>query len=865
MKKTVSILIVLAMLASLCFFSSAYVDTEGNIYEEDIAELTVLGLVSGYNGDEFLPDKAVTRAEFVKMAAGVYNMNITSDKKYFNDVPADHFAFNEISYVASRGILTGYGDGSFRPDNKVTFGEAVKIIVWMLGYNYRITGDKNSVAACMYEAKMLGLLNGLDIPYSENISRGAAARLINNALDVPLPVTTGVKGDNFIYEIDKNKNLLSEYMRLRRDEGVVVANEFAFIKGVPVAGENQIVINGMSFYAESSGISDYLGKNVEYIYHIDDDAEIKKLLYIGERDNKIVKVRSKDYYSFKNNVFTYTDENDKEYEIRLSEEADIIKNGSHISFSEDIFSSVGYGEFEFISTKGNSEYDVVFVDEYSIYTVGSTNVNKRIIIDYNDGSKRLDLSDESIKTNIYDEEGRIAEFSSIMPKNIVSAVVGNGYVRVYVSGTKISGVVSGIEDDAVIINGEKYTLNPYADISLISPGASYDLYTDVFGNVAYFEKTLSNDNDYAYIMKLVPKSEAGEEYILAKVYVPGKGFVTGRISDRLQFNGESVRNISYDSLVEKLSDVTQLVVMKFDDENNIKEITTATGIKELRESNRDGFCLLNERSSYLVMNEDSKNLSLQFEIYVNSDTPVLFVPNDNDMDIAEEKDFTIGGLNSFSARSTHTFYAYAMSKDADVADIIVYTRGSLGGSKAPDEKALLATVTKVTKSVNEDGEALGKIYLLQSGKEYIYFLSDDETITFTKDGHTYKLSDLAPGDVIVCATNGNGVMNGFRVIYDYSENLYFPIVSEGSYAAANRTIMRTIRKIGPDILTLYNPLDNTSPVSRVRKPAGTVTIISDNGVNVSVKPGAASDANVEDEIIVQYISRTVKEIIIINR
>jgi len=867
MKKIINILIAVSLTLSVVMFpAAAYVDTEGNFYEADIDELTVLGIVSGYNGEEFLPDKLVTRAEFVKMAAGVYCMEFSAEKSYYSDVTSEHFAFNEISYITSRGIVTGYGDGTFRPDDSVSFGEAVKIMVLMLGYDYRISGDKNSIALCMYEAKLMGLLNGLDIAYTDKLSRGAACRLINNALDIPLPVATGVKGDNYIYEISADKNLLSEYLKLRRDEGIVSSNEFSSIKGVPVAPENQIIINGIYFKSDSVAVSELLGQNVKFIYRIDDDSDVKELIFIQPVNNSVTCVRSRYYRGFENNIFKYTDDAENEKEIRISPEADIVINGSPAKFSPDMF-DIGYGEIRFIKADGSSLCETVFIDKYEQYVVGSINNTTNVIIDYLDGSKKLDLSGDNKKIIIFGTDGKESSFANIKAKNLLSVVEGADYKKVYISGNIFSGIIESFVDDKVFVGENEYIVNPYSNTGKLDFGTVYNFYTDIFGNIGYFEKGTVNSNDYAFIIKFVPKNEAGEENILAKVYIPGKGIGGYKLASNLEINGESAKNADIEELTERLSgDVTQLVVMKFNDKEEIREITTATPIRELEKRGEDGFCLLSERSSYIVTNEDSKNLSLQFEIYLNSDTPILYVPNDSDMEKAVESDFIVGKISGFSSLSSYSFQAYSMSKDADIADILVYIRPSIGGGGGtPAAKAVMATVSRIVSAVDSDGVAAKKIYLMRAGQEISYFLSDDDSIAYKNGDYVCKLSELSPGDVITLAYNSKGVMNGFRMIYDYDQQRYFALGGESSFGSSNRTLKRTIKKIGTDIISLYNPLNETVAISRLRKPTGNITVVRETGAGTFVKAGTVNDIDLEDEIMIQYISRVVKEIVVFKK
>ena len=84
----------------------------------------------GYDGGSFGPERNMTRAEVTTMFARLLTEQIEADKTYassFNDVPGSHWAANYIGYMEQFGIITGYADGSFRPDAPVTRAEFAAI------------------------------------------------------------------------------------------------------------------------------------------------------------------------------------------------------------------------------------------------------------------------------------------------------------------------------------------------------------------------------------------------------------------------------------------------------------------------------------------------------------------------------------------------------------------------------------------------------------------------------------------------------------------------------------------------------------------------------------------------------------------
>ena len=95
-------------------------------YNNAISTLAKAGALSGYEDGTFRPDQPITRAELVKIAMSFYGtLNSSSDA--FNDI-GEHWAAAFINGAADLGFVNGYGDETFQPDRYVTRAEAIKII-----------------------------------------------------------------------------------------------------------------------------------------------------------------------------------------------------------------------------------------------------------------------------------------------------------------------------------------------------------------------------------------------------------------------------------------------------------------------------------------------------------------------------------------------------------------------------------------------------------------------------------------------------------------------------------------------------------------------------------------------------------------
>lgn len=93
--------------------------------------LSSLGVLSGYPDGTFRPDDGITRAELVSLLAAT--VPAEAGALPFTDVAEDHWARRAIGTAVRRGWVRGYGDGTFRPDGLVTRAEGVCLLNAMLG------------------------------------------------------------------------------------------------------------------------------------------------------------------------------------------------------------------------------------------------------------------------------------------------------------------------------------------------------------------------------------------------------------------------------------------------------------------------------------------------------------------------------------------------------------------------------------------------------------------------------------------------------------------------------------------------------------------------------------------------------------
>ena len=179
----------------------------------DAAEmLRLLGVVDGTGGTSFKPGGTLSRAEFCKMTVEIMGRGdeepAQRSRTIFTDVGPTYWARGYVNLASSITIgggtgedasagtrlIMGVGDGTFQPNRPITYGEAVTILMRVLGYSDGdVATGTNWYDGYVGLGQSSGLADGLTISGGDNITRGQAAILFYNLL------FTESKGGDQIY------------------------------------------------------------------------------------------------------------------------------------------------------------------------------------------------------------------------------------------------------------------------------------------------------------------------------------------------------------------------------------------------------------------------------------------------------------------------------------------------------------------------------------------------------------------------------------------------------------------------------------------------------------------------------------------
>lgn len=146
-------------------------DTKDHWAEDIISYIAVRGLVHGVGENNFAPEKNVTRAEFLKMILSASGINPETTEVTASDVSANDWFAPAVGFAMKNGIVSGYEDGTFRPNNEISREEMMVMLsncVKYLGFKAAkgelAFTDKNDISdwavSAVQNVTALGLISG---------------------------------------------------------------------------------------------------------------------------------------------------------------------------------------------------------------------------------------------------------------------------------------------------------------------------------------------------------------------------------------------------------------------------------------------------------------------------------------------------------------------------------------------------------------------------------------------------------------------------------------------------------------------------------------------------------------------------------
>lgn len=184
-KKIVSISMAVALSLGALSFSFA----EGEVSSDDkINSLLSQNIIGGYGDGTLKLENSIQRSEFSKVLAMllVEEDEIEDYKGHseFEDIDKENWASPFVNILFDKGIVKGYEDNTFRPNNDVGYDEILVMVVRSLDTGIEIAEGESWSEAYINEAKELGILDGVEIDdYTKKANRQKTFEIIYNTIE----------------------------------------------------------------------------------------------------------------------------------------------------------------------------------------------------------------------------------------------------------------------------------------------------------------------------------------------------------------------------------------------------------------------------------------------------------------------------------------------------------------------------------------------------------------------------------------------------------------------------------------------------------------------------------------------------------
>ena len=816
LKKTLAVVLAFAMILGMGSISTlAFTDVaEGTVVSEAVSILSNLGIITGYEDGTFKPAETVTRAQMAAIICRVLGYEDQAQSSMgttvFADVAADHWASGYINVAQAQQVINGYGDGNYGPEDKVTYEQAVKMIVSALGYDLAAQSKGGYPTGYLAIASTKGITKNANGRVGDAAARSAIAVLVYNSLEVELmdqtSWSTGSDGDRYGMT---GETVLSRYLGVKKYEGIVTdtpLTEVAFYNAYDVEGEAKVALTDVKSWgfvgnnytlstdtldgavnAELVADADkYLGKKVVAYIGTEADAETGEIMIYAMAEKQganatlsfnATQLVAEDVETGKL-VYKKPGSN-KKLDVKLNVENTYVNYGVETdpTNTAEVAALLPYGgTFELIdSDPTTAGYETLIAIAYDFEAVvEEVEVDGADIFFglYTGDLDDIDMESETELVVVY-KDGAIVEPTAIAAGDVVTtAEIGTSAGRIlYVSSKNVTGSVDGWTDEEITIAGEEYVpseLSGYTISYLQNKEGIF--YLNVDGQIAYADATASK-GAYAFFLNTGKDAGMGSKYYATLVMADGSVKAYNYAKNVIIPDGDDAGTDPDSVTAENASAyiATQMGNGNRDEAyayvNTAFKLLFEVKIKngEIKELVAVPFTTPGSTSEY---NAETKSLGAK----TFDETSVMFAlkgANDATTKI-EEDDIKVGKVIEMLADEED--YYIALPAKALENGIYKAAVGYNLVTSISAESELIVVTGKKTISYNDD--AATKITGLQGGKEV-------EILLYNEDGFNsnngFAAGNIAVGDIILTsAVNAEGVADDFMVVYDKSANAVTP-------------------------------------------------------------------------------------------
>lgn len=851
-------------------------------------EMVTYGIILGDEDGGYYLEQPVARSEGAAVMNRLNRIDVSvigSDAKVnFSDVSQDDWFFADVYWAQALGIMNGYPDLTFRPDDYLTFEEFSKMLICTLGYQYAAEGSGGYPTGYVALAQQLGITTGIEI--GAEFTRGQMVQMLYQAFDVDMAVNTTdgngisvekVEGQTLRNTFDTNGELWIKKV------GIVMANATTWLNA-PIEGmrDDEVQIDGLIYDVGDTDIAQCLGAEVEFYCFVDKEDNFRIQSYRLTKNNSVTEILARDIVQADNGIVTYFD-GERRQKVAYGTDTVFVKNGRVLlnSNETDLLPSNGFVQMK--DNNGDDVADVIFINEYQSFVVDRVSGNT---IYWRDGQQwngkeflHFDETDQYLTYEIRNKQGEKLELADIQSGNIVSVFSSEDeqVFELAVSDQRIEGTLESIDDDEVSINGVAYQLADGLEI-LLEPGDSVTAYQDYMDRIVYLDEGVSHRQLYGYVAQIEANSammsniyvqmvkpgdfkekeiinddDAFNVTITKKLVGQNAQVETLKLASKVQIGGESVSAV--DAMDYLQNPENRVTAYELNANGEIKSLAHPVVIKN------ENLALPGDTQKYNA-NEKIFGGNGTGVFGVDETTKVLCIPDESGVTNSDDYLARI----EINHNSQYQVKGYDIDEETKIAKLIAITmRLRANDPGVINDSSEMALCTSSKKIVDSEGQV----------KTEIAFLSEKSAMKYVLDeSYAAEFEGIQRGDVFYYALNSSDEISLIQKVATLlpAEGFY----SDGS-SSSSKTVLGQVVDIDLNELsdvelkwveriTLAISTDgsvtDTVEISKNSPPA--IYIIS-GGKETEFKVGSLDDIEVvEDNLFVQYKNGKIDGVVVIK-
>lgn len=695
---------ILSVILCMCLFFSMFggFNVNAALVESDYGAeaFTFLRSVGILDKDiVYNPELMVDRGLFAKLAVCFSGYSLGGEDSVFVDIEESEYK-HYINSAYNCGYISGVDETNFAPDLAITYEQAIKIIMTILGYAPVAQEKGGYPSGYMRVASECKIMNNTSAA-GNSLNMQNAMILLYNAAHTDI-MQLGSLGTSYEYVVNDGKTILTENFDIYTCEGIInrtaytdlLAQDSGIERGMVSIGELVFDVNG-------TNAEDYLGYYVTLYYKASDNHSDYKTLYVDVNDSE---TKSEVFENIQNieidgNLVKYYEDGALLKKMHVSSTASFIKNGKLSAMSINDLKKIEKGRVELICNDGDKTADVVRVTEYETHIVSGVSESSGIIITQDKSSIEVDSSDNDYDFSIV-RDGENVSLSEIVPESVILVAQSEGKGRnlktILAGSISIQGVVHEKGTDTVIVDARRYKVDKDV-LDNIDAGKNYCFEVDALGYIAY--AFVENDFVYGYIYNIFKENIRD---IGCLIFTENDRWVGIYFNDHVRLNGKRVdKEAAYDFLTESLAE-NKMIRYTVDGNAHIKTIETSQSIAP--GSAEENEAIANDLFRKSISGSavyKSGAFSFGGQFFVDGSTKIFLIPSD----INKDK-FGVSSISELVNDKSYSITAYDIDEYLTAGMVVIMDDKQLLGSSS---KMLIVKSGAGGVILNEEDEPVPSI------------------------------------------------------------------------------------------------------------------------------------------------------------